>query len=331
MTKSFNNLVTGIWSFVLAPVLCFLVVIAFPVSVRAAVTAEPDQQGLVIKIDGKPFAHYLTKAGHSPAIWPIFGPTGKPVTRAYPFTPPSKDGTNDHPHHQSFWFTHDKVNGIDFWGTNRNDDKGDAGPHVAVQSIDSAQQNDTVRILTKDVWLNGKEKVCEDDRTIVFGQGLKDRRWVDFTIKIHATNGDLTFGDSKEGTFAIRVADSLRVDAKKGGHIVNSEGQENVAAWGMPARWVDYTGPIDGETVGVAIMSHPKSFRPSPRWHVRTYGLFAANPFGQSVFPHPEAAKQGTCTIKNGDTLMMRYLVLLHRGKTDPAEMESAFRAFAAK
>ena len=61
-------------------------------------------------------------------------------------------------------------------------------------------------------------------------------------------------------------------------------------------------GPVEGETVGIAIMSHPKSFRPTPRWHVRTYGLFAANPFGQKDFPNPEAAKQGEVTIKKGDS-----------------------------
>ena len=78
-------------------------------------------------------------------------------------------------------------------------------------------------------------------------------------------------------------------------------------------------------------MSHPKSFRPTPRWHVRTYGLFAANPFGQKDFPHPEAAKQGAVTIKKGDSLTLDYRVLLHRGETNNGrEIEEVFREFAA-
>src|SRR5258705_13849779 len=75
----------------------------------AEVSAERNKRGVEIKIDGKPFTEYLIKAGHSPAMWPVIGPTGKPMTRSYPFTAPTKDGTDDHPHHQSFWFTHDKV------------------------------------------------------------------------------------------------------------------------------------------------------------------------------------------------------------------------------
>ena len=91
---------------------------------RAEVTAERNDHGAAVKIDGKLFTEYLTKAGHAPALYPVIGPTGKPVTRSYPFTPPVKDGTNDHPHHQSLWMTHGDVNGIDFWGANVDDDKG---------------------------------------------------------------------------------------------------------------------------------------------------------------------------------------------------------------
>src|SRR5438445_13757671 len=123
----------------------------------------------------------------------------------------------------------------------------------------------------------------------------------------------------------------MREDEKKGGYIVSSEGLENEAAWGMPARWVDYTGPVDGQTVGITVMSHPTSFRPVPRWHVRTYGLFAANPFGEKDFPKSDKTKQGAYTIKKGDSLTLRYLVLLHRGKTNGAELERAFREFAER
>jgi hypothetical protein len=179
--------------------------------------------------------------------------------------------------------------------------------------------------------MNGEKRLFEDERTIVIGTRPNNDRWIDFTIAIKASDGDVTFGDTKEGTFAVRVADTMRVEAKLGGRIVNSEGQVDDAAWGLPAKWVDYSGPVDGETVGIAIMSHPKSFRPVPRWHVRGYGLFAANPFGQRDFPQPEAAEQGAYTIKRGDSISLRYRVLLHAGATQPAEINSAFDEFAAQ
>ena len=113
----------------------------------------------------------------------------------------------------------------------------------------------------------------------------RESRWIDFLIAITATNGPVTFGDTKEGTFGMRVAESMRVEAKHGGRIVNSRGQTDAAAWGKPAEWVDYHGPVDGQTLGIAILNHPASFRFPTGWHVRTYGLFAANPFAQEEFP----------------------------------------------
>lgn len=311
--------------------LCVVVVPLLATPADGEVTAEIGPRGVVIKIDGKLFTEYLTKTGNEPALWPIIGPTGNPVTRAYPLGPSIPAGTNDHPHHISLWFSHDEVNGVHYWRENLVDHKPGTGATIVQRDLSLPKgDGSTASVVSHDDWLNGHERVCEDERMIVFGT-RGDARWIDFAITIKATNGPVTFGDTKEGTFALRVADSMRVDAKQGGHIVNSEGQENADAWGLPARWVDYTGPVEGDTVGITMMCHPKSFRPTPRWHVRTYGLFAANPFGQKDFPKPEAAEQGAYTIKPGDSITMRYLVLLHRGKTSPVEIEKAFREFAAR
>ncbi len=74
------------------------------------------------------------------------------------------------------------------------------------------------------------------------------------------------------------------MDDKAGGKIVNSDGLVDDEAWGKQAAWVDYSGPVDGQTVGIAILNHPQSLRYPTYWHVRTYGLFAANPFGVHDF-----------------------------------------------
>jgi hypothetical protein len=297
----------------------------------AEVTAERSQRGVVVTIDGELFTEYLTEAGESPALWPVIGPTGKPMTRSYPVGPRVEGETDDHPHHQSIWFTHDEVNDANFWSDNRNDRRDDSRAHVKHRDFEAVESGGkTARIVARNDWMNGDKKLFEDERTIVCGVRENGDRWIDFSITIKATDGDVTFGDTKEGTFAVRVADTMRLEAKKGGRIENSEGQTDDAAWGMPARWVDYTGPVDGETVGIAILSHPKSFRPKTRWHVRGYGLFAANPFGHKDFPKPDLSEQGATTIRKGDDLTLRYRVLLHRGSTDKSEIEKAFEEFAA-
>ncbi len=223
------------------------------------------------------------------------------------------------------------MNGVDFWRTNVNDDKGDTVPRIEHREfVKTDVENGLGRIVTLNDWMNGDKKVCADMRDLTFGNSSDGNRWIDSAITITAPEGDVTFGDTKEGAFALRVVDSMRVDAKTGGRIVNSEQQTNEDTWGMPARWVDYTGPVEGETVGITMMSHPQSFRPKPRWHVRTYGLFAANPFGQTEFPHPEAAQQGAVTIKKGDSLTLKYRVWIHRGNTDVPAIEKVFADYSA-
>ncbi len=59
-------------------------------AVAGDITVEKSEHGAIVKIDGQLFTEYRTQAGHEPALYPINGPTGKPVTRSYPFTPPAK-------------------------------------------------------------------------------------------------------------------------------------------------------------------------------------------------------------------------------------------------
>ncbi len=141
---------------------------------------------------------------------------------------------------------------------------------------------------------------------------------MDFDITIHAPNGPVMFGDTKEGMMGFRVASSMDVDRKQGGRIVNSRGRKDGDTWGMPAEWVDYYGPVNGKTVGIAVMDHLSSFRHPTHWHVRTYGLFAANPFGLKDFPNGKG-KNGSHTIPKGGEMRFRYRIFIHEGTTEDA------------
>ena len=299
---------------------CALAIVLCTQFAAAEVTAERSKDGAVVKIDGQPFTEYLVVSGTKPVLWPILGPTGKPMTRAYPMAKVPEEKVRDHVHHRSFWFTHGRVNGVDFWGENRATIKHreftklESGPTAVIEAV-----ND---------WLapDGK-KVCEERRTLRFG-ARDDARWIDFDTTIKATEGPVTFGNTKEGSFGVRVAESMRVDSKRGGRIVNSEGQTDGGAWGRPAAWVDYHGPVDGQTVGIAILNHPTSFRFPTHWHVRSYGLFAANPFGLRDFPEGKE-KDGSHTIPADQSMTLRYRVLLHRGDEKEGKIAEAFAAYS--
>lgn len=303
-----------------------LLVSAFVVNVArpAEVTVERNEQGAVVKIDGQLFTEYLIKSETKPILWPIISPTGKRMTREYPMRDVATETKKDHPHQRSLWFTHGKVNGVDFWAEKP------AGQTGVIQHLEflKAASGKPAVIATRNAWLapDGK-KLCEDERTFHFDAN-EDARWIDFDITIKATDGDVTFGDTKEGTFGVRVAESMNVDAKLGGQIVNSEGQTDADAWAKRASWVDYHGPVEGETLGVAILNHPASFRYPTYWHVRTYGLFAANVFGEHDFVGGEADR-GATTVPADQTIRFRYRVLFHRGDEKVGKVAESFENYA--
>src|SRR5262249_10238921 len=156
------------------------------------------------------------------------------------------------------------------------------------------------------------KKICEDTREVRI-YGTSEGRLMDLEITIRATDGPLVFGDTKEGSFGLRVPDTMRVQGG-GGHIETSAGAKDAAAWGKRAEWVDYYGPVDGTTVGVAIFDHPSSFRHPTWWHVRDYGLFATNPFGLHDYDPKEPAGAGNHTVPAGGSVTFRYRLYLHSG-----------------
>lgn len=286
----------------------------------AEVTIEKSEQGVVIKADGQPFAEYVVESGGKPIVWPIIGPTGKPMTRAYPMRDDVASEKHDHPHHRSLWFTHGDVNGLSFW------DK-DTTRHREFVKLESGRQG---LVVTRNDWIDREGKtVLEDERRLTFGADASSR-WIDFDITLTARGGPVTFGDTKEGSFGVRVPGTMKVDAKLGGRIVDSKGRENQAAWGKQAEWVDYYGPVDGETLGIAIMNHPTSFRFPTFWHVRTYGLFAANPFGIGDFTGSKD-NDGSYKLDDGKSITFRYRVLFHKGDEKQGRVADNYAAYVAQ
>lgn len=298
-------------------------------SQAADVTVEKSEQGAVVTVDGEPYAEYLIKSGHQPVIWPIIGPSGQAMTRQYPLGPALPGEPADHPHHRSLWFNHGLVNGLDFWivpNPRATVKKDNQIVHREFVTLESA--GGTALIVTRNDWISDGKKVCEDTRTIKFGVD-EHGRWIDFAVELRASEGELKFGDTDEGSFGIRVPGTMAVDAKRGGGILTSGGEKDLEAWGHAAEWVDYHGPVEGKPAGIVMFSLPDSFRHPCRWHVRTYGLFAANPFGETGFP-PAAVKQGVVTVAKGDALRLHYRVLFYSGERSAEQLDAINREYAA-
>jgi len=276
-----------------------------------------------IMCDGELVSKYHTQDVAKPYFYPLIGPGGTGITRGAPMDPQPDEAT-DHPHHRSLWFGHGAVNGVDFW--HEGDGRGTI-VHTALGSMKMGSGQLT--FTTRNDWMKPDKttRVCQDERTYRFSKTPEGALAVDFDILIKASDGDVTFGDTKEGSMALRLIPTLQTKGPVAkGKIVNSEGLTDNAAWGKRAPWCDAFGPDrEGKTVGVALFSHPENPRHPAAWHVRDYGLFAANPFGSQQYD--KAGPSGDFTVKNGETLRLRFRVFLH---LDDAEKAGVAKAYAA-
>ena len=60
---------------------------------------------------------------------------------------------------------------------------------------------------------------------------------------------------------------------------------------------------------------------------MRDYGLFAANPFGLKAFTG--GRQDGAYTLAAGETMALRYRVILHRGDEKSAKLAERFANYA--
>lgn len=294
---------------------------------------------VLVTVDGQSFTEYrpggeADGGGHLPYLYPVYGPGGQALTRNWPMAE-AEGEERDHPHHRSLWFAHGAVGLAD--GSRRYDFwTGRDGSAIVHEKVLAAESGEAGVLRTANTWLapDGDE-VLREERTMTFRAGAFDSgqtwRAIDFDLRLQAGGGAaVVLGDTKEGTMAVRVAPTLRHQGEHAaGAMRNSEGVEGAAVWGERAAWVHYTGPVDGNPVGIAIFDHPGNFRHPTWWHARAYGLFAANPFGVHDF---EKAKKGTgdWTIPPGGELRLRYRLLFHDGEVSPEQLDSALQRYAA-
>jgi hypothetical protein len=240
----------------------------------------------------------------------------------------------DHPHHRSLWFTHGNVNGVDFWAEGGNN-KG----KIVNESVEQSVKDGAGVIKSRNKWVGPDGTVHVTDETTVRIKGVPDGRILDYEVTLKAPAGKpAVFGDTKEGSMAIRLPLWMTPSHKQGkrqhegkGTIINAEGVTNDETWGKRSTWVDYHAPKDGKVYGVAMFDHPKNPRHPTWWHVRSYALFAANPFGKHDFENlKDQKKAGDLTIPAGESVTFRWRLYFHTGDEKAAKIAERYKEYAA-
>ncbi|MFN0080132.1 MAG: PmoA family protein [Prosthecobacter sp.] len=289
--------------------------------------------GALVKVDGQVFAEYVVDQANKPYLWPIYGPTGKSMTRSYPMK--NVEGEKqDHPHHRGLNFGHENIGGFNTWAeeasygtTGKGSEQRKLLGRIKHREFKELTGGKTGVIYALSDYVDQEGKVIITEERCMTFKVEGESRLIDVDVDLIASNGTVKVDDRKDAGLSIRVPHSMSVDAKEGGKIINSEGNKDADAWGKRATWCDFNGPVEGEQLGIAMLNHPSSFRHPTPWHARTYGLFTANPFGLSQLKLQ--TESGAVELKQDERIKLRHRFIFHKGDEKAGKIAEAFAAYA--
>lgn len=83
---------------------------------------------------------------------------------------------------------------------------------------------------------------------------------------------------------------------------------------------MDYSGVIDGQPQGIGICDHPDNLNhPTPWYAIRT---------GVMSYFSPAVVCHGPHSLPAGESLTLRYRVIVHGGRWDAAELRREYDEF---
>lgn len=297
----------------------------------AAVELRREGDRIDIVIGDRSFtSYYFSREQAKPFLFPLRSAQGTVVTRGFPMVRDIPGEDRDEPHQRAMYFAHGDINGYDFWGEAEFPHWSSHSPttfgrttFVELAEMRVAPESGTIKAEFNLAAPDGKV-IATETQAYTF-RGEERLRIIDCEFTIHARSGPVRIGDTKEGTFAIRLVKALEPPT---GHMVNSSGAKREREiWGKRADWVDYYGSVAGEIVGVAIFDDPHNLRYPTYWHARQYGLLSANPFGLKEFLH-DRHQDGSYMIAPGESLTLRYRVFIHHGDPREAGLADAYSQY---
>ena len=305
-----------------------------------------------ITYDGQPFTSYMWPTTlKKPVLYPLRAPDGTILSRGYPLEPRPGERV-DHPHHAGMWFNYGNVNGFDFWNNSdaiKPADREKMGSVRQVRIVSAHSGRDRGDLTVETVWTDGKgEDLIQATTHFVF-EHRPDANVIDRVTTLKALQ-PIVFHDDKEGMLGIRVAHFLESPTEKGGMFADasgrvtkvadadttgatgmyltSEGKQGDAAWGTRGRWCLLSGQDKGQTYTIGIYDHPGNPGYPTYWHARGYGLFAANPLGDSIFD--KNAKPHNFALGKNATATFRYRVIFYKGAVTAAQANHEADAYAS-
>lgn len=277
---------------------------------RVQVVPQPQDQ-VSVQVEGVERLRW--HAGHGaprPFFFPLIGPSGRSVTRmGHPAAP-------DHDHHRSLWWGHFDVGGVDFWG-----ERGGTQQIRQEGWIHYQDGDDEAALAVRIGWFDAhKVRLLQQEMIASFRPLPDGESWLELQTTFTPVMDGLPLGKTNFGFIGLRVAKSLCAHYG-GGRLTGSEGAVGEPAnFAKPARWMDYSGPVDEKrSEGVTWFDHPANPRYPTHWHVRDDGWMS-----------PAFCLVEGMTLKKSSPLVLRYGLHVHARDVNPTVADARAKTFAA-
>lgn len=248
----------------------------------------------------------ISYRAHPSLKFPYFGPLVGPASGSSLTT----ESSVPYPHHRGVWLGCEPLDGGDYWSDGSLEDGqiASAGPVLGHVDAVSARFEDNC------VWKRrGESSPLSDRRQMTVRIPSDDLYAIDVAIELTA-HRDIHIDSAKHSLFALRAAADISPLA--GGVLMNSHGHVGAkGTFGRPAAWCGYHGARRRSKAveGVAILDHPDNFGGDCPWFTRNYGHLSPSPFNFQTKPW---------TIEQGQSLVLKYCVVMHAGTPQQAGLD---------
>lgn len=242
----------------------------------------------------------------------------------------SQDQPADHVWHHGLWFSWKFINGVNYWEINPRTRRPDgrtqwSEPHIETKDDRSAVVS--MQLHYRPAADDGQAVLSERRRIEVSASDAQGQYHLDWTSKFTAGARRVVLDrtppkeQSSGGYAGLSMRFAERFTERRA---VSSQGAAEFGEGGRHrsrAPAMDYSGVIDGQTVGLAFLDHPDNPRhPTPWYLIRGPKMSYIN---AALLTHKPL------TLEAGDSITLRYRLIVHPHRWDRGRLRRAHARFA--
>ncbi|MCF7958931.1 MAG: PmoA family protein [Phycisphaerae bacterium] len=231
----------------------------------------------------------------------------------------TENSPKDHPWHHALWFSWKKINGVNFW---EEDQKGQCDGKTSWENVKVVTNKDYSAVITMDLNYNhrGQKPIVSEKLKIKVSPPNKDGLYtMDWSSKFKAcSKAEVLFdrtpptGEPDGQAWGGYAGLSVRLNGKGKDWTVETEKGPvkcDKETYRGKAKCMDFSGVIDGQPAGIAILDHPKNLNAPTPWYAS-----AGNPM---KYFSPAVICDKPYTLPAGKSFTLRYKVIIHPKKWD--------------